>query len=134
MGQQAVIKPFSLQLYADNDNAKELVIRWLEAQGFTAWVNPDEYGIDLIFHNKDGDYYYAEVEVKHNWEGVAFPFKSIHFPKRKLKFANPRSVFIMLNKDRSQLIVIPGKKLLKSPIITKNTIYTENEEFIEVQL
>ncbi len=86
MGQQAVIKPFSLQLYADNDNAKELVIRWLESQGFTAWVNPDEYGIDLIFHNKDGDYYYAEVEVKHNWEGVAFPFKSIHFPKRKLKF------------------------------------------------
>lgn len=129
-----MIKPFSLQLYADNDNAKEVVIKWLESKGYTAWVNPDDYGIDLIFHNKDGDYYYAEVEVKHNWVSVDFPYKSIHFPKRKLKFANSRSYFIMLNSDRSQLMVIPGSKLLESPIITKNTIYTNNEEFVEVKL
>ena len=52
-----MIKPFSLELYADNDNAKDLVIKWLESKGCTAWVNPDQYGIDLLFKNPEGDYY-----------------------------------------------------------------------------
>ena len=41
-------KPFSPKLYADNDDAKILVIDYLEANGFSAGINSDDYGIDLL--------------------------------------------------------------------------------------
>jgi hypothetical protein len=129
-----MIKPFSIDLYDKNDDAKELVIRLLQAKGYKAWVNPDAYGIDIICQFNEDPYTYHEVEVKHNWKGESFPFKTVHFPLRKLKFANARSFFVMLNHDRTHLLVIPGIQLLNSPIITKSTIYTDNEEFVEVTI
>jgi hypothetical protein len=129
-----LIKPFSLELYADNDNAKELVIKWLESKGCTAWVNPDQYGIDLLFKNPEGDYYSCEVEVKHNWKGAKFPFKTMHIPARKLKFATANSIFVILNSERSHLIMLHGDDLRKAPIVRKDTIYTEGEYFIEIEV
>jgi hypothetical protein len=129
-----IIKPFSIDLYNKNDDAKELVIQVLQDKGFKAWVNPDTYGIDIICQRNDEPYTYYEVEVKHNWKGESFPFKSIHIPMRKLKFANARSYFVMLNHERSHMLVIPGIQLLNSPVITKSTIYTNNEMFIEVKI
>ena len=129
-----MIKPFSLELYADNDNAKELVIKWLESKGCTAWVNPDQYGIDLLFKNTEGNYYSCEVEVKHNWKGAKFPFKTMHIPARKLKFATDNSIFVILNSERSHLIMLHGDDLRKAPIVRKDTIYTEGEYFIEIEV
>jgi hypothetical protein len=129
-----LIKPFSLELYADNDNAKELVIKWLESKGCTAWVNPDQYGIDLLFKNPEGDYYSCEVEVKHNWKGAKFPFKTMHISARKLKFATDNSIFVILNSERSHLIMLHGDDLRKAPIVRKDTIYTEGEYFIEIEV
>jgi hypothetical protein len=129
-----IIKPFSIDLYDKNDDAKELVIQALQKLGYKAWVNPDIYGIDIICQRENGPYTYHEVEVKHNWKGDSFPFATIHIPARKLKFANPQSFFVILNHERTHMLVIPGLQLIKSPIITKSTIYTENEEFIEVTL
>ena len=129
-----MIKPFSLELYADNDNAKELVIKWLESKGCTAWVNPDQYGIDLLFKNPEGDYYSCEVEVKHNWKGAKFPFKTMHISARKLKFATDNSIFVILNSERSHLIMLHGDDLRKAPIVRKDTIYTEGEYFIEIEV
>ena len=129
-----MIKPFSLELYADNDNAKELVIKWLESNGCTAWVNPDQYGIDLLFKNPEGDYYSCEVEVKHNWKGARFPFKTMHIPARKLKFATGNSIFVILNSERSHLIMLHGDDLRKAPIVRKDTIYTESEYFTEIEV
>jgi hypothetical protein len=119
-----MIKPFSLELYTDNDNAKELVIKWLESKGCTAWVNPDQYDIDLLFKNPSGDYYSCEVEVKHNWKGAKFPFKTMHIPARKLKFATDNSIFVVLNSE----------DLRKAPIVRKNTIYTKGEYFVEIEV
>ena len=129
-----MIKPFSIDLYDKNDDAKELVIKLLTSKGFKAWVNPDTYGIDIICQYADNPYTYHEVEVKHNWKGESFPFKTVHIPTRKLKFANARSYFVMLNHERSHMLVIPGIQLLNSPVITKSTIYTNDEEFVEVTL
>jgi hypothetical protein len=129
-----MIKPFSLQLYTDNDNAKELVIKWLEAKGCTAWVNPDQYGIDLLFKNPAGDYYSCEVEVKHNWKGAKFPFKTMHIPARKLKFAADNAIFVVLNSERTHLIMLHGEDLRKAPIVRKDTIYTEGEYFVEIEV
>ena len=129
-----MIKPFSLELYADNDNAKELVIKWLESKGCTAWVNPDQYGIDLLFKNPEGDYYSCEVEVKHNWKGAKFPFKTMHIPARKLKFATDNAIFVVLNSERTHLIMLHGEDLRKAPIVRKDTIYTEGEYFVEIEV
>ena len=128
------IKPFNVDLYNTNDDAKELVIQVLQSKGYRAWVNPDIYGIDIICQYANDPYTYHEVEVKHNWKGESFPFPTIHFPLRKLKFANARSYFVMLNHERTHMLIIPGIQLLKSPVITKSTIYTNDEKFIEVKI
>ena len=129
-----MIKPFSIDLYEKNDDAKELVVKMLEDKGYMAWVNDDPYGIDIVCQDEQGECTYHEVEVKHNWKGDVFPFKTVHIPARKLKFANARSYFVLLNHERSHLLVIPGIQLLNSPVITKSTIYTEDEQFVEVTL
>lgn len=127
-------KPFSQELYDRDDAAKEFVIDFFTKRyGFLVYVNPDQYGIDLIVENERGTFE-LEVEVKHNWKGKVFPFKTIHFAARKLKFAkNPENVnFIMLNHEWTYGLVIDGETFASSPIITKDTIYTKNERFVEV--
>jgi hypothetical protein len=42
------MKPFSQDLFDADDNAKHLVIDYLQTQGLDLVVNPDQYGIDLI--------------------------------------------------------------------------------------
>ena len=77
-------------------------------QGYEAHINPDEYGIDIIYQDESDELKYFEVEVKHNWKGSRFPFPTVHFPKRKLKFANAQSSFAMLNSDRTHVLIITG--------------------------
>jgi hypothetical protein len=126
-------KPFSPELYADNDNAKELIIKWLNTDDDNhAYVNPDQYGIDVICETSDERRYFYEVEVKHNWNGAKFPFSTVHFPKRKMKFANKDSIFAMLNHQRTHVLLISGQQFLDASIVRKDTVYTRNEEFIEI--
>jgi|LauGreDrversion4_2_1035121.scaffolds.fasta_scaffold345876_2 hypothetical protein len=126
-------KPFSNSLYTKNDDAKHLVIKWLDEQGYEAHVNPDKYGIDLLGVNRDtGRKIQVEVEVKHNWSGQRFPFDTVHFPARKLKFVNPKSFFIMLNKERTHILVVSGNTICHSKTIKKSTVYTSSEDFMEV--
>ena len=126
-------KPFSKSLYARNDSAKHLVVRWLNTQGYDAYVNPDQYGIDLLANERaTGRKIQVEVEVKHNWSGESFPFSTVHFPARKLKFVNPKSFFIMLNTERTHILVVSGAQVCQSRTITKSTVYTATEDFMEV--
>jgi hypothetical protein len=128
-------KPFSTDLYQKNDDAKELIINWLNTdEEKHAYVNPDQYGIDIICDTADEHRYFYEVEVKHNWRGAKFPFATVHFPKRKMKFANKDSMFVMLNHQRTYALLISGQQFLDAPIIKKDTIYTLNEEFIEITI
>jgi hypothetical protein len=124
-----VSKPFSPELYETNDSAKELVIEWFRLNGIDTWVNPDQYGIDLL-----SDDVAFEVEVKHNWSGSEFPFGTVHLPGRKMKFANDNSVFVMLNSERTHAMLISGTLVKNSKVVTKNTIYTNDEQFIEVDV
>ncbi len=127
-------KPFDKELYEANDPAKEFVIAYFtERYGFLVYVNPDQYGIDLIVENERGTFE-LEVEVKHNWKGKRFPYQTVHFPARKLKFAkNPDNVhFIMLNDDWTYALLIDGPTFAKSEVITKDTFLTKNERFVSV--
>ena len=129
----AVSKVFSEVHYNADDNAKHKVIEWLVAQGFMAWVNPDQYGID-VQGVRNGGCYEFEVEVKHNWSGTNFPFDTIHFSNRKRKFATPDKLtwFVMLNDERTHALLISGKTFLSAPVVTKNTIYTQGEQFVAI--
>jgi hypothetical protein len=127
-------KTFTKQHYDKDDNAKHQIIQWLEKMKFKAWVNPDQYGIDVLATKKMRKYEF-EVEVKHNWKGDHFPFDTVHFAARKLKFAKPTKFnwFVMLNDERTHALFVSGKVLLDSPVVKKDTIYTKNERFVEIQ-
>lgn len=131
-------KPFSQELYTENDDAKNLIIEYLKSKGYQAFVNPDKYGIDLMYYevtdSSDPDTQYCEVEVKHNWKGPVFPFETVHFPVRKSKFAKPNAMFAMLNHERTHVLFISGQQFIDAPRIKKDTIYTRNEEFIEIKI
>jgi hypothetical protein len=131
----AVSKVFSEDHYNADDNAKHKVIEWLVAQGFMAWVNPDQYGID-VQGVRNGGCYEFEVEVKHNWSGTNFPFDTIHFSNRKRKFATPDKLtwFVMLNDERTHALLISGETFLAAPVVTKNTIYTQGEQFVAIPI
>jgi hypothetical protein len=126
-------KPFDPVLYEADDNAKFIVIRWLEQNGFTAWVNPDQYGIDVLAE-RDGDQYGFEVEVKHNWQGEKFPYNTVHFSARKQKFIGWNHFFTMLNDERSCVLVVDENVLRSADVVNKATKYTSDELFIAVPL
>ena len=118
-----VNKVFSEEHYNADDNAKHQVIAWLVSRGFMAWVNPDQYGIDVQGVLK-GECYEFEVEVKHNWSGLMFPFETIHFSNRKRKFATADKLtwFVMLNDERTHALLISGQTFLAAPVVTKRAI------------
>ena len=128
-------KVFSEDHYNADDNAKHQVIEWLVTKGFMAWVNPDQYGIDVQGVLK-GECYEFEVEVKHNWTGSVFPFDTIHFSNRKRKFATSDKLtwFVMLNDERTHALLISGETFLAAPVVTKNTIYTQGEQFVAIPI
>ena len=128
-------KPFSKELYDSNDGAKYLVIDYLRLEGYTADVNPDQYGIDILAE-KDGKNYEFEVEIKHNWRGFSFPYDEVHFAARKRKMAkdSDTNIFVMLNHQKTRGLMIKGSDFLTSPIVTKSTIYTASEEFVEIEI
>ena len=124
-------KVFDQQHYDQDDNAKYELIGWLRYKGFKAWVNPDQYGIDVLA-SKDSKRYQFEVEVKHNWDTQGFPFDTVHWSARKLKFAEPNRYtwFVMFSNDRSQALFAPGEAVLQAECVQKNTKYTQGEWFV----
>ena len=128
-------KPFDPELYGRDDSAKLIIIAWLAEHGIEAEVNPDQYGIDLLAKGPKGNYQ-IEVEVKHNWLGGDFPFKTVHFAARKTKFVtdDPNCLFMMLSDSLTRVLVVSGQVLSSAKKVTKRTIYTEAEQFLQVDL
>lgn len=126
-------KPFDKDLYDADDSAKYLVIEWLERRGFVAFVNPDDYGIDILGRYNGMDYAF-EVEVKHNWRGFNFPFDTVHYSARKRKFvmAEGKTFFVTLNHERTRLLLINHNDFMAGKLVNKKTIYTDSEWFIEI--
>ena len=129
-------KPFDQSMYDADDPAKQQILDWLiNTQDFNGEINPDHYGIDII-GDFGGEPFAAEVEVKHNWVGEQFPFDTVHFSARKLKFLETpiNACFMMLNHDRTHVLIVRKPYLQSAIIVTKDTIYTTYEQFIEVPL
>lgn len=130
----ATTKAFSKKLYKEDDNAKYLILDWLASRGYSAKINPDQYGIDIIA-DKDGKKYFFEVEVKHPWKGEEFPFpEGVDFVPRKKHLAKASSYFVMVNHERTHALIINGLVVLQSPTVIKDSIYTSAERFIRIPL
>lgn len=128
-------KVFSQEHYDQDDWAKYQIIEWLEGKGYKAWVNPDQFGIDILA-TRWGRQFAFEVEVKHNWRGRYFPFEQIHFSARKKKFValDVETWFVMLNHDRTMALLVDGEHILAAPISNKDTKYSQNEAFVSVDI
>lgn len=121
--------------FNEDDWAKYKVICWLQQHDYEAWVNPDDYGIDVLA-KKDGNAYAFEVEVKHIWVDFYFPFNEVHFSARKLKFADyPAEVwYVMLNNELTNSLFVSAKDFVEAPIVKKDTIYSLDEMFVQLPI
>lgn len=128
-------KVFSQEHYEQDDWAKYQIIEWLEGKGYEAWVNPDQFGIDILA-TRWGRQFAFEVEVKHNWRGRYFPYEQIHFSARKRKFValDVETWFVMLNHERTMALLVDGEHILAAPIVNKDTKYSLYEAFVEVDI
>lgn len=128
-------KVFSQEHYEQDDWAKYQIIGWLERNGYIAWVNPDRFGIDILAKRWGKDFQF-EVEVKHNWRGQFFPYERIHFSARKRKFISfdAETWFVMLNHERTHALFIDGEHFMAAPIASKDTKYSQNEAFVEIDI
>jgi hypothetical protein len=128
-------KVFSQEHYEQDDWAKYQIIEWLERNGYSAWVNPDRFGIDVLA-TRWGRQFQFEVEVKHNWRGQFFPYEQIHFSARKRKFVSldAETWFVMLNHERTHALFIDGEHFIAAPIANKDTKYSQNEAFVEIDI
>ena len=132
-GHGSTLKKFDQQLFDADDPAKHLIVDWLVARGNRAWVNPDQFGIDVLCENSRGSFG-VDVEVKHNWVSGRFPFDVVHWAERKRKFCGPDSWFVMLSSDRGQALVASGGDVGASPVVVKDTRLTQGESFMAVPL
>lgn len=124
-------KPFDRGLYEQDDPAKDQIVEWLSVMGFYAYINPDQYGIDVLAIKDFNDYGF-EVEVKHNWSGPEFPYDTVHFSARKTKFIAPNHYFTMFNDQRDAFLMVDGFSMRLASVVSKNTKYTTDERFIAV--
>lgn len=128
-------KPFSQSLFARYDKAaKNAMIDYLTDLGWDVRENPDQYGIDLLC-TSDSRAIEVEVEVKVYWQD-RFPFKTLHIPFRKAKFANDDSVFAILSNDLTRAALVSGRNLLGCTVVEKLTRETgdKQDKFFEVPL
>ena len=128
-------KPFSANLYERYDRAgKNAMFDYLTDLGWEVQENPDQYGIDLLCTSATRSIE-IEVEVKVYWQD-RFPFKTLHIPFRKAKFANDNSVFAILSGDLTRAALVSGRDLKGCTVIEKLTSETgdKQDKFFEVPL
>lgn len=127
------LKPFDQHTYATDDNAKQLVMDLFRHWGCTIGVNADDYGIDLVGRDPDGNVFGVEVEVKHNWHGPTFPFTTIHYAARKTKFIDSMHEmwFCTVNDDRTHCLLLSPSELDNIKLVRKQTSVTSTEWFLE---
>lgn len=131
-------KPFSSRLYWGNDlNAKLLSKQLIQKlyEGVEVIEPMNKYDIDLVITKDHLPIAFAECEIKSNWKGSKFPFKTIHFPYRKKKFTMKKlpTIFIMFNRALNRCLVVDSEDVKGSPTKeVQNKLVKEGEMFYTV--
>lgn len=135
-------KKFSQELCDENDQvAKEVALDFLQWTGYyrldTSLEEQEElykkqdFEVALISNDRKVK---VEVERKKVWSKVCQwqGWSTIDVPARKNE--SEADLFIMANKECNTIAVTTMKNVLQSKVTSKKTIYTENEEFFNVDL
>ncbi len=132
-------KKFSKELYDENDKlAKDVACDFLISRGFILETPLSEQ--KEIY--KKGDFYIklnksiilVEVERKKVWKksGEWEGWNTIDIPYRKKD--SKSNIFIMVNNNCDTIAMIKTEKILESKVQTKDTKYTTDEKFFNVNL
>lgn len=132
-------KPFDKKLYdANNLLCITIVSNFFISMGYTYEINPilqPEKFKDCDFELfKSGEKIKFEVERKtpwikdFEWQG----YSTLDVPVRKRD--SKADVFVMMNNNANTLAIIKMADVLASRVITKDTTYTQDEEFFAVNL
>lgn len=135
-------KKFSQELCDENDQvAKEVALDFLEWTGHyrldksleeqEELYKKQDFEIILISNDRKVK---VEVERKKVWSKVCQwqGWSTIDVPARKNE--SEADLFIMVNKECNTIAVTTMKNVLESKVTSKKTIYTENEDFFNVEL
>ena len=135
-------KKFSQELCDENDQvAKEVALDFLQWTGHyrldTSLEEQEElykkqdFEVTLISNDRKVK---VEVERKKVWLKVCQwqGWSTIDVPARKNE--SEADLFIMVNKECNTIAVTTMKNVLQSKVTSKKTIYTDNEEFFNVDL
>lgn len=135
-------KKFSQELCDENDQvAKEVALDFLEWTGHyrldksleeqEELYKKQDFEITLISNDRKVK---VEVERKKVWSKVCQwqGWSTIDVPARKNE--SEADLFIMVNKECNTIAVTTMKNVLESKVTSKKTIYTENEDFFNVEL
>lgn len=128
-------KPFSQSLFDRYDRAgRNAMFDYLADLGWDVEDNPDPYGVDLLCsaNNRTLE---VEVEVKVYWQD-RFPFKTLHIPHRKLKFAKDNTIFAILSGDLTRAALVSGRDVASAGLVEKFTSQTGDKQdlFLEIPL
>lgn len=126
-------KTFSRPLYEKyNDHGIQVAVSFLRQLGYEP-VNFDEsYKSHDFVVSKNGQTYKIECEVSAKWTNLQFPYRCMSVPYRKKD--SKADFYVRTNPSGTALFFVPMAKVLSAPIIQKDTTYTKNEEFFNVDV
>lgn len=124
-------KKFDRGLYDKyNNHGIQVGASFLRQLGYNP-INFDEaYKSHDFITEKDGQTYKIECEVTEKWTHIQFPYPYMSIPYRK-KDSNA-DFYIRTNPSGTALYCMRMADVFKAPVIRKNTLYTCNEPFFNV--
>ena len=129
-------KHFDKDLYNKYDTlAKEQALKIFKGTTWTLEYNEKKTDVDFKIMEGDEHIGYLEVEVKMNWDTVAFPYGDVQWPERKWKYCqlDKPTIFMMFNHDLGCYLTAPGSILLGSKLeMIRNKYVKFGENFFKV--
>jgi len=132
-------KIFSQKLCDENDRpAREVVKEFYSRIGINLKDNPNTYGVDLISEDSS---LCVEVECRHVWDEPEFPFDTVNFLNRKMKFVKLHKYnifeFVIVSYDFKRLGIINRDTLMANIEKTSlralsNRFVAEGEKFYQI--
>jgi len=125
-------KAFSPTLYKKyNDHGIRVASSFLTQLGYNPIVSKEEaYSSHDFLAEKDGRTYKIECEVTEKWYSRGFPYPCMSVPYGKKE--NQSDFYIRTNPAGTSLVFMPMKDVFKYPVIRKDTSFTRNEPFFNV--
>lgn len=132
-------KHFDKNLYAAFDQkAKDKVQELLKAYpDLKSCGSPIKTDVDLMVYRDRDHIFNIETEVKAVWTSDDFPYDSVQFPYRKLKYCilTKPTLFVMFNAKMNKYLSVTSYDMMHSPVnMVRNKYVKFGEDFFQVPL